>query len=476
MPHFHFYRRIFLALIASTIVTVTITPNIFGAETGRFKARVEVGESTQPINRAVLGVGLMYPPFDNVSYYLENISSSSVRVWSHADPAWWMKFDAALIHLNPTKILAFNNEMSRHSERVFYNSSSDNNLLAPQQIVSVLNQIEFAISRLKKIKCMPEGKFFWEIWNEPESDKNGAWKAEDMARYANDIGEAVRKKNLPVKVLVPLNMWNQGWNNELCSKLNPTLVDGLVNHYYSMAWATLPSPNDEFLSRVGNPSILKQRVSRDNSLIEKYGKGQWTLHCSEWNVHPPKYVPPFYTSRDIAVALYVLDAIKIYLESNIASAQFFLLSANNSHFATITIENERTIIRPTGAVLSLMHQYLHGVLLETRVSSTGYEYRSKNDLISTEIPYITALAAQDKEENIVLFLANKNRFSKAEVTLHGFHIPTHVNADILIGEGAEGDVAKLTRLVIPIVNGNITLPAGSITVLHFKSATSQITH
>lgn len=429
-------------------------------------ASIRIGSRKRPINQSVMGVGLMYPPFDSLTDYLKAFSKSSIRVWSHASAEWWAQFEAALIQIKPTKILAFNNELSRHSEKVFYRSGTDNNLYVSQQVEQVLLQIQFAVDRLTSIDAMPAEGLFWEIWNEPELPKNGSWKVRDLACYANDIALAVRQRSIPVKILVPLSMYDHGWSDELCSRLDPKLVDGLVNHYYYSRWNNLKAPQDRFLARASGGPILKKLIGQDQLLIEKYGQGRWSLHCSEWNVHPADYSPPFYTSRDMAVAMYAFDALKIYLESDLASAQFFLLTNRNQHFSAITVKNDTSnVVHPVGALFRLMHQHLHGELLETIVTSDGYRRQARNEIGAIKIPYVSALAARKTDGGTALFIANKHRSLGAKVVLNGFSLPASAEVDLLVGYGEMKDIARVSRIRLAVEGEKIMIPAGSIVVV-----------
>jgi hypothetical protein len=431
-------------------------------------ASIRLQGGSRPVNRLVLGVGLMYPPFDTLADALGSFSESSVRVWSHIDAQWWKQFETALVQLKPSKVLAFNNELSRHADKVFYRSAADNNLSAAQQVEQMLLQIQYAIDRLVSINTMPAGGFYWEVWNEPELKKNGSWPAPDMARYANEIASAVRQKKIPVKILVPLSMYDPVWSEQLCAKLDPNLVDGLVNHYYYYQWNTVKLPEDEFLARASGGPILSKLIGQDKMLIDKYGKGRWALHCSEWNLEPPDFSsPPFNITRDMAAALYALDSLKIYLANDLATAQFFLFANRDQHFAAITTKKDGPpIVRPAGALFGLLHKHLNGQLLELAVDSEGYERRAKNETSSTKIAYINAMAARKADGYGALFVSNKHPSLGAEVDVSGFGLPPTVDADLLIGTGDKRDIAGVSRIKLPVAGGKVRLPAASISVIY----------
>jgi hypothetical protein len=461
-------RRNFLALSAALATYALCNERcLAGLAPSIVSASIKIQGRRRPINRLVLGVGLMYPPFDSLADALSTFSQSSVRVWSHADAPWWKQFETALVQMRPLKILAFNNELSRHSDKVFYRSAADNNLSVSQQVEQVLLQIQFAIGRLASINAMPSGGFYWEVWNEPELKKNGSWPAPDMARYANEIALAVRQKKIPAKILVPLSMYDQAWSEEMCSTLDPDLVDGLVNHYYYYQWNNVKLPQDEFLARASGGPILSKLIGQDKMLVEKYGKGRWTLHCSEWNLEPPDFSsPPFNITRDMAAALYALDALKIYLANDLATAQFFLLANRDQHFSAITTKKVGPpVVRPAGALFGLLHKHLNGQLVELAVDSDSYERRAKNEMLPTEIPYISALAARQANGAGALFISNKHPSLGAEVDVSGFGLPSAVDADLIVGTGEKRDIAGVSRIRLPVAGGKVKIPAASIAVI-----------
>ncbi|MEQ1625622.1 MAG: hypothetical protein ABL870_13060, partial [Sediminibacterium sp.] len=220
-----------------------------------------------------------------------------------------------------------------------------------------------------------------------------------------------------------------------------------------VGWFDLNQPQDEFLRRSGGGALLRMRVKLDRALIARYGHGRWSLHCSEWNVHPKTYKPPYNVSRDMAAALYAFSAIKVYLEEGLDSAQFFLLADHDSHFAAYTREGGVVIKRPTGAVMELLGEKLQGTLLKTSVMCPGFRRESEYGLPELEVPYLEVLAAKTGLVTNLL-IANKDSIRSAKVMLKGMS-GTLFHAEIITANGnnqdesAEVNLDSIAELRIP---------------------------
>lgn len=385
--------------ILSLLPFALLKPSMVFAKTQKvseYRASVSVGSKVgkTAVNPSVLGACLMYPPFDALKAQLGKWRGRSVRVWSHLDRKWWDQLLPTLRQLEPETLLFFN-EASWHPEHALYKSAQDNNLNENQQPDSVIAQMKIVLTLITEAG-LNNKKLYWEVWNEPQFAQTGSWAADDMARYVNDIAQMAQKEGLPFGVLAPLHMdptaEGKQWNENLCQRLDISSVAGLVNHYYNLGWFALSQPQDEFLRRAGDGAVLRERVKLDRKLVEQYGKGKWTLHCSEWNVHPKTYEPPYNVSRDMAAALYAFSAVKVYLEEGVDSAQFFLLASGDSHFAAYTVSGLDVKAQPTGSVMEWLGEHLRGTLVQTEVICPTFKRSSEYGLPDFDVPYLEAIA------------------------------------------------------------------------------------
>ena len=427
------------------------------------------------INRNILGVGLWKPPFNNSSNIAYKLySGTSCRLWLLDGDKEWGDQLALLKNLNPTKILLFDAEI--FSARLFYNSSLDNNLPANRSVSEVLKLISRVCEILKLNNINPSGGLFWEAWNEPAYRNGGRWAAEDLARYVNELAQGVSASALPVKVLAPLNQdfhrKAADWNEKYCAQLDPTRVSGLVTHYYSHFWHMAPMPKDDFLKRAGYGGILDARLRRDLDYVLRFGAGNWGLHCSEWNIHPPQITSSdFDVSRDMAAAFFAFDAIKLFIDHQLESAQFFRLLNQEitRHFAALSsMPDGSTFIHPTGALFGLFHEHLEGMTFKLDIDSPIYirssDYLNLPDL---HIAYVTAIGSISDTGHISLFLANKHA-DEILVNLNGGRFPVEVSGIILRGSNDRFSRAVLHKVSLDITSRVLVMPARSIIVLKWQ--------
>ncbi len=443
---------------------------------GRYRAAVTVHPERDGrlVNRRILGVCLMHPPFDGADDLIRQcFAGTSVRIWARENAEWWDKLAPGLRSIEPCLTLAFVDK-SWHPEKVVYNSADHNNLFAYQKPDAVVGRVRFALAQLERFGVEMDGPLHWEVWNEPQYDNNGAWPPEALARYANDCARALKGAALSVKVGAPLHMEDREWNERLCKALAPDLIDFLVNHYYNVGWHKLSRPEDEFLRRAGYGPVLRERVRRDRALIERFGRGKWTLHCSEWNVHPPTYKPPFHTSHDMAAALYVFSAVRVFLEQGLDSAQFFLLSApEQAHFSVLALDRGAAPeLWPTGAAFRLLHRALRGRLLPVEVQAPTFLRDGQlADLPSVDAAYLEAMACSDTRTGAVtLLLANQDPKRSASVRVAGLPLPARCAAAVLTGQGEHRDRSRVEQVEFHLRNHTLELSPASIVVLPLESA------
>lgn len=423
------------------------------------------------INPNVMGVGLWRPPFtDTLDIFKEWFSGQSCRLWTSPDTRAWEQQIPVLQKLQPSMILMFLALATKPVVR--YSSQKDNNLSSVQVVNSITNRITEICEVLAKNKISPPDGLFWEAWNEPAYEIGGKWNPEDLARYVNELGGAVKKLGLPVKVLAPLNQEFDErairWNETYCSMLDASVVGGLVTHYYSHHWSSLSIPADEFLRRAGYGSIMEARVRQDRSYVSRYGHGNWGLHCSEWNIHPPGVTSQnFSASRDMAAALFAFDTVKIFMEQELTSAQFFHLLNDwiTSHFAVLTHTHAgENIIHPTGALFELFHKYLDGNLFKVEIESPSYTRASDYPMLPEyQVPYVGAIGCISGDRRISLFLSNKHS-ENINVKLRAGDIPARANGVLLQGSGDARDSAVLSEISVDLAAKSIVLQGRSIMV------------
>jgi alpha-L-arabinofuranosidase len=445
--------------------------------------QINLKQVIRDVNRKVLGAGLMFAPFKTHEPIISTMfgKGTSARLWpgSLIDEEFDEKRNL-IVSLAPSQVLAFSERSAHGNEKISYESENKNNLETYQKSDKIVKDIEWILSRLNQVSYPPEGQsLYWEAWNEPQFEQNGGWDADAFANYVNDLAAKIKQSKLSVKVGAALHMDDSDWNNQLCKKLDPEIVDFLVTHYYGF-WENIEIPNNNFLARAGFGVALRERVKSDLELIKIHGNNNWTLHCSEWNLHPPNYKPPYNTTRDIAAALYALSAIKIYLEEGIESAQYFLISSAE-HFGTISIEKDDTVkIHPTGAAFKLMNKCLQGKLLKADIKSPEYTLKAKRIAgkgksysESYQVPFIEAISCLWDDGTVNILLGNKHETQSANLSIQGISMPDKLTMQT-VSENINKD-EQVSDLKKSLAQNNksqksITIPAKSITAITINSS------
>ncbi len=436
--------------------------------------QINLNNMIRDVNRKVLGAGLMLTPFEKQESLIATMfgKGTSARLWPGQliDKDFNERRDL-IASLAPSQVLVFSERTSHGNKKITYESESQNNLEVYQKPDKLIQDIEWILSRLKQVNYPPQGQYlYWEAWNEPQFEQNGGWDATSFAKYVNDLAAKIKESNLPIKVGAALHMDKADWNDQLCKGLNPSLVNFLVTHYYGF-WENVEVPKNNFLARAGFGLALRERVKRDLSLVETYGKNNWTLHCSEWNLHPPNYNPPYNTTRDIAAALYALSAIKIYLEEGIESAQYFLISSQQN-FGAISIHEDGAVkVHATGAAFKLMNECLHGKLLKADVESPEYTIKAQqpdrkgnNYLESYQVPFIEALSCLWNDGTLKILIGNKHESQSANLKIQGISIPKKMIMQTISEDANQDESSNIqTRLIQD--QSNITVSPKSITAI-----------
>jgi hypothetical protein len=432
--------------------------------------KIDLKSPTKAVNRKILGAGLMFPPFNPIKSVAAEIfgRGTSVRFWpGQLEDTEYEEKMSILSALDPSQILCFTDRIGHGNERVKYISSKNNNLEDYQKPEKIASDISWVMSRFKNLKYELKGNLHWEAWNEPQFKENGEWEANEFGKYVNDVAAAVKLLKLPVAVGAPLHMDKPEWNRQLCKTLNPKLVDFLVTHYYSF-WADVKEPENNFLVRAGLGTVLREKVRRDLSLTTKFGNAKWKLHCSEWNLHPPSYKPPYYTTTDMAAALHAFSAIKVFLEENIESAQYFVLSSNE-HFGAFGLNQDGSInTHLTGLTLKLINECLYGKLVKSNVTSPSYTLKIQQDgvYLSYQIPYLESMAYLWDNGTLKVLLANKHQSKPIHTNVKGVDLSKKTNL-YKISEKSGRDNNKDESLEILTSNNDqtIVVPPASIILL-----------
>jgi hypothetical protein len=428
------------------------------------------------VNRKVLGAGLMFPPFGAVHSVASSIfgRDTSVRLW----PGNLLDEDfeermSILAALKPSQVLSFTERNGHDDEKIRYVSSDNNNLEDYQSPETVVSAIKWILSRFDKARYELKGKLHWEAWNEPQFKKNGDWDANEFGRYINEVATIVKSLKLPVSIGAPLHMDDPSWNDRLCKALDPKLVDFLVNHYYSF-WSDVEKPTNDFSVRAGLGVVLRDRVKRDLLLVSEFGETSWKLHCSEWNLHPPNYNPPYSTTTDMAAALHAFSALKIFLEENLESAQYFVLSSKD-HFGAFSLSQNGNIdIHKTGAVLKLINECSYGKLVQSDVTSPSYSikmyYKISDAHKSYQIPYLESVVYLWDDGTLKILLSNKHESKPINAKIQGIQLPKEVNLhEISKDINREYISGESNKISIINEENTIIIPPASIISLTLNS-------
>jgi hypothetical protein len=169
----------------------------------------------------------------------------------------------------------------------------------------------------------------------------------------------------------------------------------------------------------------------------------------------------------MAAALYAFSAVKVYLEEGLASAQFFLLSARDGHFAALNPRREgEPLLRPPGAVLGLLRERLDGERIAVDVRSPTYQRDGQlANLPTVDVPYVEALACRWEDGTVQLLLANKHPDFPARVRIRGVALPSSLKVTLLTGSGPMRDEAHLKTVSWTLKPEGFLLPAASIAAL-----------
>ncbi len=378
---------------------------------------VDLREVVEPVNRRVMGICLMYPPFSE--RFMEETTPifelSSGRVWVGSQlPSAGAGMDAFRYAstADMLEVNAFNPE--DHINRPAQYQSPDNNNL-PDKF-----QPDYVAARLKMFNStafpgLPNGAGItgWEIWNEPQFPQNGAWPAEDFARYAMDVSRAVRRAGLSVEIGVPLHEDDLDWNRRMLSKIaaeDPSAIQFVITHPYDFSWIRTRANLGEYYARISAAETLRvAKIDPKKELVDSMGNGRWRMVASEWNIHPEGYDPPYNVSTDIVTAIHIASMFGHFWDANIDSAQFFELYRNkNGHFHLFYEDAGELHTNASGKVFQLYGTYFRGDRINTAIDSPSFQIVSHRQDI--DVPVVFGQSAYDKENGrLVMVLANRHR-------------------------------------------------------------------
>lgn len=425
---------------------------------------LRIAKQGSKINRKVLGLCAMRQPFGSSTDICRSVSGSSVRLWQQSSFRDYKDLANFLEGLSPELCLGFNENIFRR-EPVEYNSQN-NNLTSGQQPTASINSAEAMLNSLAKIDRMPSQDIHWETWNEPQFKPNGAWRPEEYADYVNECARISAERKLPLKIGAALHMdfvIGNDWNKTLCDRLDVPSDSFLVTHYYNLGWSKLGVPLDNTLRRAGYGSLLRQRIERDNLLISaKADRRNWSLHVSEWNVHPPSYGPPFSYSTDIGAALYLFDAVKSYLETGVESAQFFIYR-DKGHFTLMSREDPPRM-SCTARALIMLGDHLHGSYFPVTLSSPEFIQTGVYGLDDAYVPFVSAMAARTDNGAWSLLLANKHPETEYVVQFdHSFSVKNSVQQ--ILRQGLDKQIWYPSPTVDELKEDYLRVPPRSIVAL-----------
>jgi len=411
---------------------------------------IDAKDSIEPVNRRVMGIGLMYPPFDPACTELFKgaLDGTSGRAWAHitTDEAW-SGFMPFVKDVGIRELLCFDSKIG-FEERAKYISEEENNLFPHQQPKAVAE----IVRQLNKTPHpgFPDGYGVtgWEIWNEPGFPRAGNWPPDDLARYTMDISKAIRSVDPTMDIGAPLYEQGDDWrirNARLLKQIaakDIASIDFVVSHPYAVNWQLSLNQSGTYYSRVSASEEVRHHLREMVKMVFDIGLGRWRVACSEWNLHPPHQPMFYHMTKDMAAALYVASMFGVFWDENVDSAQlfeFFGPPANDPNlrwFHLVEKTENGIVVNPTGEIVRLYGRYFRGDRLNTRLEgSSSYTWyaigENTQDLLTQnlpedqkwqkvkhEIPLVFAHACHDAEnERMVVMLANRHMDKKAPVTI-----------------------------------------------------------
>ncbi len=460
-----------IILFSSLLRAKELTPKINGKMSASIS--LDLRNPIEPVNRRVLGLCLMHPPFnqkviDAVKPILED---SSVRVWLHkwTDNNYMQNVMNLIKQCQVSEVLSMSPMCKMNNVIAQYNSETDNNLQLTHQTPLYQQNMINSLNNLKH-KNFPEGYGVtgYEIWNEPQYPQNGAWGADDYARYTLDVSKRIKKVDPTMDIgvcLRPSHKW-PNWNRDMLidiAKENPKAINFVIHHPYDFFWISSKSKIGTYYAQVAGSELHYHQLESDMKLLQQIGHGRWRMALTEWNTHPQGYAPPTNVSRDLPVAINIAGAIQMYWELGIDSAHYFLLHGKVKngmipHFAIIAEkENGELIFNPTYYVLKMYGERSHGIRIKTDCISPTYIYPNKDKEHTISIIKVASIYDFKKEElNLLIINRHRDKPIKTAIQIKNFR-PTenYATLNIITGKKTEAETAEIkSNIKIPLTMKN----------------------
>lgn len=446
----------------------------------------DLRQSAEPVNRRVLGLCLIAPPFDDETIALAKpiLQDASVRVWLHQifDAKYMGEVMRLVKETGPAEVIGFSPLCSMPNIVARYESESEHNLPLKQQLPAT-HELFAKVLNATPHPDFPKGYGFtgYEVWNEPQFPANGAWPAADFARYTLDVSRRVRTVAPGIDVGVCLR-WDRewpGWNERMLTVLaqrEPAAASFAVEHPYDFFWIGASKTLGSYYARSAGMQLHREGLVQELQLLQRLGHGRWRLALTEWNTHPQGYGPPTHIGRDLAAALNLAGAVQMYWELGVDSAHFFQLHGRERqdggapHFALLWHDREGKLHRnPTYEALRLIGEAGWGMRLQGQVQSPTFAYpRKQGEPVA--VPLVAGTAIFDaKAGQLRLLLLNRHAEAAIPVALD------------LANFQPSGDSGRLTTLSgatpeaeepllsgdqpVPLAAKSVTLPPHSFSVL-----------
>ena len=430
-------------------------------------ATVEIDAARElgPVNRQLFGAciyetGLTDRAAQACRSFLEG---GATRVWVRLKPEWHATYAPFLHAVKPKLVIGFTDK-SWHPEKARYRSATDHNLFGyqlPQHVVKI-------------VKCGLDSGVpltHYALWNEPWHGINGGWDADDYARYITDCSRALRAAFPKLEIGAFVHAGRPKWNERFLSQLAPGDIDVVIDHFYFGLHR--PDPALGPYGKVGLATRLAEQVREVRQLVDRLGKGRWQFMCTEWNVHPPSYDPPYAPSRDLGAALFQASMLQAFEREGLDAATVFLLNSSR-HFSLIGDPDAETRW-PTFHVFDMYGRHYRGTRLDTRTQSPTFAHRIADEPDSRcEVPLVEATSCRSPEGDIAAMVVNKRSEGPTEVSLgfEGFQA-LGATSEVLIGDSATTTRAHVvTQPVLPPPEGGpwrVMLPAFSFAAIRFSS-------
>ncbi|NOY79947.1 MAG: DNRLRE domain-containing protein [Kiritimatiellaeota bacterium] len=462
------------ALSAAALRAGTADPTEFTVpQSGAASMRVDARAVIEPVNRRVLGVCAIYPPFDSAFTALWKgcFDGSSIRIWANTrffdggkkdlevcENAWETASAFARV-MGFVERIAFC-PFTRIGRKAHYTSEAKNNLDPRHRPSALAAYIRWLNETPHPGAPEGFGVTGWEVWNEPQFPASGAWDADDYARYVLDCAAAVRRVAPSVEIGASLHEADRNWNRRMLGAVAaraPNAISFVVSHPYDFSWIQARRRMGDYYARVSGAEVLRlERIRPKVEDVFALGHGRWRLVCSEWNTHPPGYTKPYNVSTDIATAVHIAAMFGVFWDEHVDSAQFFQLYGRGAegHFSLVRRTSKGPVLNPTGAVFRLYTRLFRGDRLAAEVTCPSWPYPGRENV---RVPMLFGQAARDGDkERLVLMIGNRHRDRAAAVSVTVTHFAPRVRYAQLRCVTADAPNSDKPRLI----ERRVLLPPG----------------